>query len=298
MATLPVLAVALALVTTSPDFSVDADVEDTLAGLGVEETVFEVRPKKALMTPLVGEVAPLPPPSHAARGLAYIDPFVGRDIYPELSVGVRTGLLSEKTANEGEVGGTEGRLRLGGRLDLSLYLLDIRIPIQDRDAPVELIFKAPFGVGRHRFAPMLIAHVPTRRSLANGILEAALGYHYERDGLGFKLELSAFNGAPDRTRSPNGSAFLGFDVVLSYLASPAIAVAIEANGVTAVSEQRDSVPPALGDTVLQIAPGLRIFPDGPSFQIGIAALFNVTPDGYRGLLRQQGALVDLSYVFH
>ncbi|MEQ8274433.1 MAG: hypothetical protein RMA76_45055 [Deltaproteobacteria bacterium] len=295
-----------ALLMTSPAWAED-DVPDLVDAMGVEETRFEVVPRDAadgrtqapieaddpVTIPLVRDIA------HRDEGRVYLDPFLGREIYPELSARVFTAFGRKRFANGGEPGGGDGTMALVGRADVSLWFLDLRLPVdssaREDSGPFELVLKAPFGIGHHRFAPLLVVHVADR--LATSVVEAGIGYHYARQGLALKLEVTAFDGAPDRTRVGAIGGKLGWNAQVSYLLTDHVGFVVEADGVTAISEREGQPPPAVGDTIVRLLPGVRFFlPEADGVELGVAGLLTFVPDGY-GVARTEGLLLDFAYTF-
>lgn len=303
------LASALAaLLLATPAWAEEDDVPDLVDALGVEETRFEVVPRDAadprLRQPVEADDPVRIPLSldtdHRDRGRAYLDPFVGREVYPELSARLATAFTRKKFANGGEPHGNDGTMALLARADVSLWFLDLRFPLDSStpsdSGPFELVLKAPFGIGPHRFAPMLVVHVASD-GLSRSVIEAGVGYHYARQGLALKLEVSAFDGAPDRTRSSALGGKLGWNAQLSYLVTDHVGVVVEADGVTAISEREGQPPPEVGDTIVRLLPGVRFFvPETEGLELGVAGLVSFVPDGY-GVGRAQGVLLDFAYTF-
>lgn len=285
------------------------DDAEAMKRLGVDETRFEVVERGSGEVPPEEEADPEPfgvdlpllETTHRDAGLQYQDPFLGREVYPELSANVQTRFVTRRIANAGEPHGKDGRMTLGGRVDLSLWVLDVRIPFEmDRpnaERNIELVVKAPFAAGRHSFAPMLAFHAPIQEGLDESVVELAVGYHYARAGFGLKLEVSAFSATHVRGRGPRSAGMVGYNGVLSYLFGDVVGIVLEADGTTALSQRTSSARPKVGDTVLRVAPGLRFFPFDPGFTIGVSGLLTFVPDGYSGLSRDQGVLLDLGYTF-
>jgi hypothetical protein len=144
---------------------------------------------------------------------------------------------------------------------------------------------------------MLVFHAPIAEGLDRSVAELALGYHYARAGFGLKLEVSAFNATHLRTRGPQSAGMVAYDGVLSYLIGDVVGIVLEANGTTALSERSSAAKPTVGDTVLRLAPGLRFFPFDAGFALGISGLLTFVPDGYVGMSRDQGVLLDVGYTF-
>lgn len=281
------------------------DVAKTMKRLGVEETRFRVVDKKSAEAREAEDPAgvdlPLLDTKHREEGRQYLDPFIGREVYPEVSARLSTGFVTRRIANGDEPHGRDGKMTLGGRVDLSAWVLDVRIPF-DTDRPiqersVELVLKAPFSAGHHSFAPMLVFHAPIAEGLDRSVAELALGYHYARAGFGLKLEVSAFNATHLRTRGPQSAGMVGYNGVLSYLIGDVVGIVVEADGTTALSERSSAAKPKVGDSVLRLAPGLRFFPSDAGFAVGISGLLTFVPNGYLGMSRDQGVLLDVGYTF-
>lgn len=299
---------ALALLAPASAFAGDDDFAETADSIGVGETRFDVVDAKDADRQLPSADEPVRLPlnldtQHRDEGRPYLDPFLGREVYPELSVRLATGFVRKKTANSGEPGGEDGSMALISRADVNLWFLDMRFFLDstDRqpDGPFEMVLKAPLAISdHHRLAPMLIVHVPLRQSIGDAVLEAGVGYHYARSGLALKLEATAFEGSPNRTSSgPNQGGMLGWNAQVSYLLTERIGVLVEGDGVTAISERTGTDTPAVGDTIVRILPGLRwIVADDSGMELGVAGLFTFVPDGYR-IRRDQGLLLDFGYVF-
>ncbi len=274
---------------------------------GLDETHFEVVPRSSDRKVEVpsdepaGIDLPVITTTHRDEGQAYLDPFLGREVFPELSAQLSMRFVQEKISNVGEPHGKDGRVALRGRVDVNLWVLDARVPFGaaegENAGPVELVLKAPFSAGPHRFAPMVVFHVPTDRGLEGSLVELAFGYHYARDGFGLMLEVSGFSGTHDRRKGPRSAGMVGWDAVVSYLFGDVFGVVVEADGTTAISEHVESKPPSTGDTVVRLAPGFRFFPIDPGFSLGLAAVLTFVPDGYEGLTRDQGVLFDIGYTF-
>jgi hypothetical protein len=302
-----------------PSQALADDVDETMKALGVEETEFVVADKRQtkLALPDSDESTKVDLPflstQHRDEGQAYLDPFVGREVFPELSAQLSTQLVRQKLSNRGEPNGNNGRVALGGRVDFNLWLLDVRVPFDTTDdsenAPLELVAKAPFSLGEHHFAPMLIAHVPTDDGIDDSVIELAFGYHYARSGFALKLEVSGFVGTHERRkgdRIPAGAidpalrpsaGMFGWNGVVSYLIGDVVGIVFEADGVTAISERAEFTSPSAGDTLVTLAPGLRFFPVDPGFSLGLAAVITLVPDDYVGVPRDLGVLFDFGYTF-
>jgi hypothetical protein len=300
-------AIALPLLFPASALAGD-DFADTADSLGVSETQFSVVPKKDAKKALPSADEPVKLPTvvetpHRDAGRPFVDPFLGREVYPELSVRLATGFVRKKTANSGESGGNDGTMALISRADVSLWFLDMRFFLDSTEqagsGPFELVLKAPIEISEHsRLAPMLVVHVPMAGGIGDSIVEAAVGYHYARSRLALKLEVSAFDGAPNRTRLGAGAGGkLGWNAAVSYLVTDRIGVLVEADGVTAVSERTGVETPAVGDTIVRVLPGVRWFVDEASgLELGLAGIFSVVPDGY-SVRRDQGVLLDFGYTF-
>jgi hypothetical protein len=283
------------------------DVDETMKALGVEETRFEVAPKgeRKVVVPASDDSfrvdLPLLSTKHRDEGQHYLDPFLGREVFPELGAQLSMHFVRQKTANRGEPNGRDGRIALGGRADLNLWIFDLRVPFDATDdrlnAPVELVLKAPFSVGEHRFAPMLIAHVPANDGLDESVFELAFGYHYARSGFGLKLEVSGFSATHDRRKGERTAGMVGWNAVASYLIGDVVGIVVEADGATAISERVEQPAPKVGDTVVRIAGGLRFFPVDEGFSMGLAGIYVHVPDGYVDFPRDLGVLFDIGYTF-
>jgi hypothetical protein len=286
--------------------SEDDDTDDTMKALGVEETKFEVADKtsgKKLEVPASDDSIRFDlslETKHRDDGLPYLDPFLGREVYPELSAQLGTRFVARKTANGGEPNGKDGRMTLVGRLDASAWFVDARVPFDSNrradEGVVEIVLRAPFSAGSHHFAPMLIIHSPMSQGIDESVLEIAFGYHYARAGFGLKLEVSGFDGSHDRRRT-RSAGMIGWNAELSYLFGEVVGIVVEVDGATAISERKSATPPELGDTIVRFAPGLRAFPLDAGLSLGLAGLFTFVPDGYAGFERDAGVLVDLGYTF-
>jgi hypothetical protein len=293
----------------------DEDWEDLVVDrVGRKESKFLVVPKEDAKKMAV-EPGPSDTPvhvhlpmlslQHRDDGLPYMDPYFGHSIYPQIGARLLTGFVTERFENKGEAGGSTSRMALAGRADLSLWLLDLRVPFDTQggtDDRMEIAFKVPFGIGRHRFAPILSVWAPTSGSFSSALLEAGLGYHVTLGGLGLRLQVSGFNGSFDRLRSPAGPArddhiggMLGWNGALSYLIGDHLGVMFEADGTTSLSEH-SSAGTKVGDTTVRLIPAVRFFPNDSGFRLGLAGLFTFVPDGY-DIVRRQGVLFDIGYVF-
>jgi hypothetical protein len=268
--------------------------------LGVEETRFEIVEKNSGKTIDVETDEP-ERAEETPRGPHNVDPFLGLEVTPQLGANLSMRLIRDKRSNSGEPGGNDGRIGLAGRADLSLWVLDLRVPFdasEDQNGPIELVAKVPFTVGdHHRFAPMLVAHVPTDRGLDESLFELAFGYRYARSGFGLELLVSGFSGTHERTKGPRSAGMIGWGATASYLIADLVGIVVEAEGTTAISERVERAKPAVGDTVFRLAPGVRFFPFEAGFSLGLAGVFTFVPDGYEGLSRDQGVLFDIGYTF-
>jgi hypothetical protein len=245
---------------------------------------------------------PLLSPQHRDEGLPYMDPVFGLAIYPQIGARLLTGFVNERFSNSGETSSTDSRMAIASRVDLSLWALDLRVPFDTQGGPVndpmEIALKIPFGIGRHRFAPIFSVFTPIGASLQSSLVEAGLGYHVTLFGIGLRLEATGYNGSFDRFKNVGRtSGMLGWNGALSYLIGEHVGVMFEADGVTALSEATAGATAAKrGDTVVRLVPAIRFFPNDSSFRIGVAGQYTIVPDGY-DIVRRRGVLLDLGYVF-
>lgn len=235
---------------------------------------------------------------------AYLDPFIGRPIYPAIDAHFETAFVRE-TIDGGSA--PEGNMALASRVALSLWAVDLRFPVStsDHDQPAELALKIPFGAGKHRFAPTFVVHVPMDGGLSRSIYEAALGYQGAFGKFSVKLEISAFDGTFERTAGELSAGMFGWSGSFGYLLGDQLGVIVEVDGLTAISERVGIARPQIGDTVLHLYPGLRWFPtrdadrssaDSSRFYVGAAAVLSFVPAEY-DLLRRQGAMFEVGYSF-
>src|SRR5688572_25308615 len=126
---------ALVLLVAAPAPALADDVDDTMKALGVEETKFEVADKssnKKLAVPESDDPlridVPILSTEHRDQGQHYLDPFLGREVFPELSAQLSMAFVRQKISNSGEPGGNDGRVALKGRADLNLWIFDLRVP--------------------------------------------------------------------------------------------------------------------------------------------------------------------------
>ena len=236
-----------------------------------------------------------PPPPHRRRVKPFIDPFLGREVAPELAVGVRGAFARERFLPD-----EDGRAAFLFRFDVSLYFLDLRIPANAtediEDAPLELVLKIPMGLGRHhRLSPMFVVHAPMTGQWDDSVVELALAYHFARGPLSFKVELSGFDGRPDRGSRVGGGNF-GFNLLASYSFFRRLAVVFEADGTVALSGDPGDVREE-GDVFLRLLPGIRFFADREgALQFGLAGWLSAAPDD-PSIARVDGVLMDVGYVF-
>lgn len=285
---------------STPDSS---EVDQLIDSISIKETKLNIVPKANAMksappsdTPNTLSL-PLLEPNHRSRGKAYLDPFLGRVIYPELAVRMTTTFARE--LNNGTQT-QKGPTALLARADISLWALDLRFAFAnlgpDTRQPFDLVLKVPFSAGDHWFAPILAFHFPLDVGPSEAIYEAGLGYHGRFGPVGLKLEVTGFNGGPQRTKAVYSRGMIGFDAALSVLASDGIGIVIEAEGTTVASEVEGTGGPKIGDTVVHLVPGLRFFPKGEGFELGIAGIITVASSDYE-VLERHGAMVSAGYTF-
>jgi hypothetical protein len=292
--------ILLALLCSATSALAD-ETDDLIDAISIHETQIRVVP--------AAEAQKTPPPADDPVNVpvllreednrhAYVEPFVGRPVYPTISAGFDTAFVRE-TFEPDNTTAPRGNMALASRLSLNLYFLDLRFPMSTSgaDQPAELALKIPFGSGAHRFAPTVAIHMPVGGGFTRAIYEAGVGYQGAFGKLSLKLEVSAFNGTFERTEGTHAGGVFGWGGSIAYLVTERVAAIVEAEGLTAISEREGVTQPQIGDTVLRLYPGLRWFPQADSrFYVGAAAVLSFVPAEYE-LLRRRGAMLEVGYTF-
>jgi hypothetical protein len=237
--------------------------------------------------------APAPAPfvvRHLEESALFSDPFLGPALLPELSAGT-LGL------GQTPVSGTSS-LNYEQRLDVDLYLLQLRMPVLSTIAGQPSPFAGldadlllPWKIDRQNRMGVLLGTQVTAPTGGGSV--GLNGFRFQ--GM-YGFQLASFDiqgrlglGQPslDLADSDPRMHFL-YGAQGGYRFADWGRAMVEIEGATAPTAQ-----------TLRLAPGLRFFPlRDNAFQAGVAALFTFTGDPNDTFaLRDAGALVDLSYHF-
>jgi hypothetical protein len=243
------------------------------------------------------EIHPMPewswPREHLERGRGFADPFIGPEVYPELSAGIQ---IRAAVDSSRRVALYDQQVALG------LYLVEIRFPLIASRAgsacanQVLLDAKIPLSLGkRHRFAFVWGVAIPdgapalTRNSRGEVLytfsgrggraltLQVKLGYGYEQLFVGEPLRQAGLFGA------------------LAGLRIGHFQPVVQVEGAMDLWARENRVA---------LAPGLWVFPQSrDTVQLGASALVVLnggqrsTPGRLGAITRSAGVIASLSYNF-
>lgn len=225
------------------------------------------------------------PQRHLAAGRDFADPFLGVELYPEVSAGL---LVSAEDADD------EGRIAYGSWINLQLYALEVKVPLisrldgEDTSPNVRAALKIPFAIPghpQHRVAVIGSAIIqdatPAISRSSSGQLmygfggggftvQVRGGYGYEQFQPSEPLRLGALYGALLGFRAGHFQPMVEFDAIRT----------------TGTRSDRFTLVPAL-----------RIFPDRQdTLQIGVGGLLSFGR-GSEMPNNRFGGTLDLSYNF-
>jgi len=267
-----------------------------LAGCATVQTPYAVIPEHELVVVEEGTPRPVPvvePPEkpplwdwatkHLAAGQVFADPFVGPEVYPEVSLGAR--MLAAHIEPSGAIGYRAG-------VSLSLYALDLEIPVfttvdggQLDPGNVRANLKIPFswpGAEQHRFAINWGAVVLDDGPSLSQSSKFELLYGYGAGG--FTAQLRAGYGYEQLFADQPLRLGLVYGALLGF-GTGTLQPVLEVSGLRTVTSEENEIV---------LVPGLRIHPAGVDYlQLGVGGLVVLaTGDNER-----YGAVVDLSFNF-
>lgn len=224
------------------------------------------------------------PRLHLEEGRAFADPFLGVELFPEISVG--TSLAVARLAGVGQVAHQTS-------LDLNLYVLELKAwlssGLDGRASPprIEAALKVPFawpGAPSHRLALVWGALVQDAGPALSNSSRGELLYGWGASG--FSLQARAGYGFEQLfADQPLRQGLLWGALVGLRLG--AFEPILQADGFRAVLSRDDRVA---------LLAGLRLHPGGENLQVGAAVLL-VRVRGEQNPGNRAGAVLDLGYNF-
>jgi hypothetical protein len=221
---------------------------------------------------------------HLDAQARFSDPFLGPELFPEVSAG--TLLVGTRQG---------GASTFEGKLNLELYWLSVRLPLEqvstDPTSRADLDVKLPLGFGHGRQVALLLgASVPLSGepiSKAGGRVQVIVG----RGGHTWDAQarLGVASQAPEGQPAPDTVAQALFGASGGFHFRSWGRVELEVDG--AAGRQ--------GAKRLAVAPGLRFFPTRQQdVSLGVAGLFKLQDQADQSFgARSLGGLLQLSYTF-
>ncbi|MBI5549314.1 MAG: hypothetical protein HY901_35970, partial [Deltaproteobacteria bacterium] len=236
------------------------------------------------------EIEPAPkwewPRLHLLAGRPFADPFLGPELYPELSAG--TLITAESLRPSGEIAYTSW-------IDLQIYLLEVKIPLINRidggepgAENVRVNLKFPYAIpGHESHRLMLVAGAVVQDSTPAISRSSSAQVIYGYGGHGFTAQLRGGYGYDQFAPSQRLRLGLLYGALLGYRAGP-IQPMVEFDAMRTSATQSDR---------FTLVPALRIFPGREdTVQIGLGGLLSFS-HGEDTPGRRFGAVFDVTYNF-
>lgn len=233
------------------------------------------------------DLPPLPewswPREHLEGGRAFADPFIGPEVYPELSAGIQV---------RGGRAGSSRSFLYDQQVALNLYLVEVRFPLvayRSRSNLANQVFldaKIPLALGpMHRLAFVWGVAIPGGTPARTKNSRGEVLYAFGSRALTAQLKLG-YGYEPIFIDEPLRQAVL-FGAL----------VGLRLGRFQPVLQVDGSRSPSAGESRLALAPGLWFYPlSNDAVQLGASALVVLSGDG-EGQTRRAGALATLSYNF-